>query len=75
MGGALYYLLTDHLGSSSITVGDNGTKLAEMRYTAWGEVRYQSGSLLTDKTYTGQRSYTGDFGLQFYNARWYDPYR
>jgi RHS repeat-associated protein len=72
VGGTLYYLLSDHLGSSSITVSDNGTKLAEMRYTAWGEVRYQSGSLPTDRTYTGQRSYMSDFGLMYYNARWYD---
>jgi RHS repeat-associated protein len=43
-----------------------------MRYKAWGEVRYASGDSHTDKTYTGQRSYTDDFGLMFYNARWYD---
>ncbi len=41
---------------------------------AWGEVRYQSGTLPTDKTYTGQRSFTDDFGLMYYNARWYDAY-
>jgi RHS repeat-associated protein len=35
-------------------------------------VRHQSGTLPTDKTYTGQRSHTDDFGLHFYNARWYD---
>jgi RHS repeat-associated protein len=40
--------------------------------TAWGEVRYQSGATPTDKTYTGQRSYADDFGLMYYNARWYD---
>ncbi|NOH04094.1 MAG: hypothetical protein HND47_20050 [Chloroflexi bacterium] len=28
----------------------------------------------TQYTYTGQYSYTADFGLMFYNARWYDPY-
>jgi RHS repeat-associated protein len=44
-----------------------------MRYTAWGEVRYNSGVTPTDYTYTGQYSYTADFGLMFYNARWYDP--
>jgi RHS repeat-associated protein len=31
------------------------------------------GTLPTDYTYTGQYSHTGDFGLMFYNARWYDP--
>jgi RHS repeat-associated protein len=44
-----------------------------MRYTAWGEVRYNSGVTPTDYTYTGQYSYAEDFGLMFYNARWYDP--
>jgi hypothetical protein len=28
----------------------------------------------TGYTYTGQYSNTADFGLMFYNARWYDPY-
>jgi RHS repeat-associated protein len=70
-GGVLYYSLTDHIGSTSITIDPDGNK-TEMRYTAWGEVRYQSGSLPTDRTYTGQRSYASDFGLMYYNARWYD---
>ncbi|MBE7435978.1 MAG: hypothetical protein HS100_18825 [Anaerolineales bacterium] len=38
-----------------------------------GEVRLQSGPSLTEYTFTGQYSYTGSFGLMFYNARWYDP--
>ncbi|MBL8091502.1 MAG: RHS repeat-associated core domain-containing protein, partial [Anaerolineales bacterium] len=37
-----------------------------------GETRYSSGTNPTDYTYTGQYSYTSDFGLMFYNARWYD---
>jgi RHS repeat-associated protein len=48
--------------------------IAEMRYKAWGEVRYSSGSTPTKYSYTGQYSNIGDFGLMFYNARWYDPY-
>jgi RHS repeat-associated protein len=42
-------------------------------YKPWGEPRYASGSLPTDYTYTGQYSHVSDFGLLFYNARWYDP--
>ena len=38
-----------------------------------GEVRHQSGPSLTEYGYTGQYSYTGSFGLMYYNARWYDP--
>jgi RHS repeat-associated protein len=44
-----------------------------MRYTAWGEVRYNWGSTPTDYTYTGQYSNVPEFGLYYYNARWYDP--
>jgi RHS repeat-associated protein len=43
-----------------------------MRYKAWGETRYASGTTQTKYQYTGQYSYTADFGLHFYNARWYD---
>lgn len=72
VGGTVYYTLSDHIGSTSITLNNSGTKTAEMRYKAWGEVRYENGNLQTDRTYTGQRSYSDDFGLMFYNARWYD---
>jgi RHS repeat-associated protein len=87
------------LGSTSIVTDADGTKVSEMRYRAaslwdkaWGEVRYESGASPTEYTlrhaqgnaYTGQYSYTADFGLMFYreasrsdsevdNARWYDP--
>ena len=73
-GSTLSYLISDHIGSNSITVSDTGTKTAETRYKAWGEVRYQSGTNPSDRTYTGQRSYASDFGLMYYNARWYDSY-
>jgi len=46
---------------------------SEQRYTAWGEVRYSSGNTAAKYTYTGQYSYTSDFGVMFYNAHWYDP--
>ncbi len=67
------YLLGDHLGSTSLSTDAAGNVVSELRYKAWGEVRYASGATPTDYTYTGQYSYTNDFGLMFYNARWYDP--
>ena len=78
--GTLNYLLGDHLGSTSLVTDATGVVISEMRYNAWGEVRYASGLSPTDYTlrqaqgtaYTGQFSYTADFGLMFYNARWYD---
>ena len=47
--------------------------VSELRYKAWGETRYASGSTPTKYQYTGQYSNMADFGLLFYNARWYDP--
>jgi RHS repeat-associated protein len=70
--GTLNFLLGDHLGSTSLVTDANGGNPIETRFTAWGEIRYSSGLSPTDYTYTGQFSYTADFGLMFYNARWYD---
>jgi RHS repeat-associated protein len=73
-GGTLYFLLSDHLGSTSLTVEeDESTVYAEQRYSPWGSVRYTAGTMPTDFTYTGQRSETASFGLMYYGARWYDP--
>ncbi len=74
VGGTLSFLISDHLGSTSLSTDANGTVTSEQRYTAWGEVRFSSSDLPTQYTYTGQYSYTTDFGLLFYNARWVDPY-
>jgi RHS repeat-associated protein len=77
------YILSDHLGSSSLTTDKYGNKVSEIRYKPWGEIRsytvtppanaedpdyYQ----MTRYTFTGQYSHVTGFGLMFYNARWYD---
>jgi RHS repeat-associated protein len=67
----LNFIIGDHLGSSSLTTDAAGNELASMRYKAWGETRYATGSMNTDYQYTGQRT-VGEIGLHFYNARWYD---
>jgi hypothetical protein len=69
----VYYLLSDHLGSTSLTTDQNGQSLGKQYYLPWGEVRYTDGTLQTKYTYTGQYSNVTDFGLMYYNARWYDP--
>jgi RHS repeat-associated protein len=68
----LTYLLTDHLNSTSITTNSTGGLVSELRYKPWGETRYTSGTTSTKYQYTGQFSYESDFGLMFYNARFYD---
>lgn len=75
--GTLRYLLGDHLGSTALTANTTGGLVAEVRYKAWGETRYTSGTTPTTYRYTGQRQESGlggADGLYFYNARWYDPY-
>jgi hypothetical protein len=54
--GTLNFLLGDHLGSTSLTTDANGQIISELRYTAWGEVRFVSGNTATKYTYTGQYS-------------------
>jgi len=71
VGDKVYYLLADHLGSTAITVGENNSKHAELRYAPWGTTRYAWGDTPTDYKYTGQREAAG-IGLYFYQSRFYD---
>jgi len=68
----VYYLLTDHLGSTAITATSAGSQSAELRYKSWGETRYTDGTTPTAYRFTGQRE-EATIGLCFYNARYYDP--
>ena len=70
----LNYLIGDHLGSTSLMTDASGNVVSRQQYKAWGETRSTSGSEMTKYQYTGQYSNTADFGLMYYNARWYDPY-
>ncbi|MBV6396392.1 MAG: hypothetical protein HFACDABA_01990 [Anaerolineales bacterium] len=70
--GTLSFLLSDHLGSTSITTDANGNRVSETRYKAWGEVRFTEGVLPTKYSFTGQYSHVEDFGLMHYGARWLD---
>jgi RHS repeat-associated protein/uncharacterized repeat protein (TIGR01451 family) len=68
----VYWLLGDHLGSTAITASSSGSKVGELRYKAWGETRYSSGTTPTSFRYTGQRV-VGYIELYQMGARWYDP--
>jgi RHS repeat-associated protein len=71
-GSTLYWLLCDHLGSTSIVVAATSALTGELRYKAYGETRDGWGITTTTKYhFTGQRE-EGTIGLYFYNARWYD---
>jgi RHS repeat-associated protein len=71
-GDVVYFLHSDHLGSTSLTTDQSGAPVAETRYLPYGEERWTSGGAVSDYTFTGQRVERG-FGLMDYNARYYDP--
>jgi len=48
-----------------------GAEVARQLYYPYGQVRWASGALPTDYTFTGQRN-EASFGLMDYNARYYD---
>ncbi|MEO7838256.1 MAG: RHS repeat-associated core domain-containing protein [Anaerolineales bacterium] len=68
----LYYTLKDHLGSASVITNASGTILGENRYYPFGETRLTTGTIFTDKLFTGQREMAG-LGIYHYNARFYSP--
>ena len=71
-GGVLYYLLTDHLGSTALTLDSSGARVTELRYYPYGGVRYNPGGQVTTYRFTGQRWDSGT-ALYIYQSRWYDP--
>jgi len=70
--GTLYFLLTDHLGSTALTTTRAGGRVGELRYYPYGAWRYKWGAPKTSYRYTGQRWDAGT-GLYWYRSRWYDP--
>jgi RHS repeat-associated protein len=66
-------MLRTGLGCTPVTANSDGTLKSTLRFKTWGEVRYSSGATNTNYTFTGQYSYTADFGLLYFGARFYDP--
>ena len=58
---------------TSLTASADGTLYSEIRYSAYGEVRYDNGTTPTKFQYTGQLSQMDEIGLYYYVARFYDP--
>lgn len=73
----VFYLLTDHLKSTSIIADQAGAEAALQFFYPYGGNRGGAGfSQLTTKRFTGQyheQGLPGAEGLSYYNARWYDP--
>ena len=72
IGSTLYYTLKDHLGSASVVTDTSGNIVGENRYYPFGETRLTTGTIYTDKLFTGQREMAG-LGIYHYQARFYSP--
>jgi RHS repeat-associated protein len=70
-GNTLYYLHSDHLGSTSLTTDSSGNVTARQNYYPYGAIR-SGGGMPTDVGYTGQR--LDATGLMHYGARYYSSY-
>ncbi len=63
----LSYIVTDHLGSTSMMLDVNGVDVSTTLYKPWGDIRYTSGAASMDYKYTGQLQV--DIGIYYYGAR------
>jgi len=73
-GSEVYYILTDHLGSTSVAFtfdeNDQVDFISRQWYTPWGETRSGSSVTATDYAFTGQRTHS--LGMLWYSSRFYD---
>jgi RHS repeat-associated protein len=72
----VFYMLSDHLKSTSALVARNGVLNVKYFYYPYGARRGVPFNSITAKRFTSQYHKTalpGGEGLYFYNARWYDP--
>ena len=71
-GSTLSYLHHDHLGSLVAVSNASGQEVGSVRYWPFGGLRTSTGSLPTDRLFTGQIRDLGDDRLSFFKARYYD---
>lgn len=72
--GTLYYMLSDHLSSTSVVTDSGMNIVASQRYWPFGAVRSViQGTMPTDRQFTGQQIEPGGspLGLYNYKARFY----
>jgi RHS repeat-associated protein len=67
----LSYIHQDSLGSTSVTSDASGSQTSSIKFLPFGSTLSTSGTLPTDKLFTGQR--LDSTGLYYYNSRYYDP--
>ena len=72
VNGTLYFLHTDHLGSTTLLTDQSQQVVARLGYRPYGDTRYAIGNFPTDRRHTGQR-WDSALALYDYRARYYDP--
>jgi RHS repeat-associated protein len=72
VNGTLSYLASDLLGSTTVALDGAGNVTASQLYAPYGASRYSSGTMPTDRGFTGQHA-DAVTGLDYYNARYFDP--
>ncbi|MGK2884873.1 MAG: RHS repeat-associated core domain-containing protein [Rhodococcus sp. (in: high G+C Gram-positive bacteria)] len=70
VAGQVYFYSTDALGSVAALTSSSGDVRNSYSYRAWGEVASAVSSIENPFTYTGRES--GEAGMMFYRARYYD---
>jgi RHS repeat-associated protein len=72
VNGTFYYFGYDALGSQVAVLNATGSLVGAQLYGPYEASRYNTGTLPTSIWFTGQRADTIT-GLDYYNARYYDP--
>ena len=72
VNGTFYYFGYDALGSQVAVLNATGSLVGAQLYGPYGASRYTTGTLPTSIGFTGQRA-DSVTGLDYYNARYYDP--
>jgi len=71
----LYFIHTDHLGSTTLITDSQGNEVSRYAYYPYGSFRSPSVNRIsgtTDYLFTGQKRDT-ETGLDYFNARYYSP--
>ena len=71
-GGDLSYIHSDHLGGTYVVTNTSGAEVGRELYHSFGKSRAESGTIPTDKKFTGQ-TLDASTGIYYYGARYYDP--
>jgi RHS repeat-associated protein len=72
VNGTFYYFGYDALGSQVAVFNNSGNLIGSQLYGPYGDQRYSNGTLPTTIGFTGQQT-DSVTGLDYYNARYYDP--